>query len=77
MDWPALSPDLNLIENLWAIVARQVYGQGKQYNSKVSLTSAIMKSWSNMEDQTVRSLIRSMENCCIEVIAAKGGKTKY
>ena len=54
MDWPALSPDLNPIENLWGIVARQVYGQGKQYNSKVSLTGAIMKSWSEIDDQTVK-----------------------
>ena len=35
MDWPALSPDLNPIENLWGRVARQVYGQGKQYDAKV------------------------------------------
>ena len=39
---PALSPDLNPIENLWGKVARQVYG--KQYDSKVSLTGTIMKS---------------------------------
>ena len=32
MDWPAVSPDLNPIENLWGIVARQVYGQDKQYD---------------------------------------------
>ena len=76
MDWPALSPDLNPIENLWGIVARQNYSQGKQYDSKVSLTWAIMKSWSEIEDQTVKSLIGSMKNRCIEVIAAKGGKTK-
>ena len=29
MDWPALSSDLNPIENLWGIVARQVYVQCK------------------------------------------------
>ena len=77
MDWPALSPDLNPIENLWGIVARQVYGQGKQYDSKVSLTGAIMKSWSEIDNQTVKSLKGSMKNRCIEVIAVKGGKTKY
>ena len=77
MDWPALSPDLNLIEKLRGLVAWQVYGQGKQEDSKVSLTLAIMKSWSEIDDQTVKSLIESMKNCCIEVIAAKGGKTKH
>ena len=45
--------------------------------SNVSLTGAIMKSWSEIDDQTVKSLIGSMKNRCIEVIAAKGGKTKY
>ena len=65
MDWPALSPDLNPIENC------QVYGQSKQYDSKVSLTGAIMKSWSEIDDQTVKSLIGSIKNHCIEVIAVK------
>ena len=32
MDWQALSPDPNPIENIWGIVAQQVYGQGKQYD---------------------------------------------
>ena len=74
MDWPALSPDLNPIENLWGIVARQVYSQGKQYDSKVSFAGAIMKSWSEIDDQTVKSLIGSMKNRCIQVIAAKEEK---
>ena len=59
------------------IVSRQVYGQGKQYDSKLSLTSAIMKSWSEIDDQTVKSLKESMKNRCIEVIAVKERKTKY
>ena len=77
MDWPALSPDLNSIENLWGIVVRQFYGQGKQYDSKVSLTGAIMKSCSEIDDRTVKILRGSMKNRYIEVIAAKEGKTKY
>ena len=51
--------------------------QGKQYGSKLSLTGTMMKSWSEIDDQTVKSLIGSMKNRCQEVIAAKGGKTKY
>ncbi|KAG2802899.1 hypothetical protein PC113_g18682 [Phytophthora cactorum] len=33
LDWPARSPDLNPIENVWAILASKVYSRGKQYNS--------------------------------------------
>ena len=55
MDRPALSPDLNPIENLWGIVARQVYGQGTQYDSEVFLTGAIMKSRSEIDDQSQKS----------------------
>ena len=62
MDWPALSSDLNPIEKLLGIVARQVYGQGKQYDSKVSWTGAIMKSWFEIDDQTAKILIWSMKN---------------
>ena len=53
MDWAALSLDLNPIENLWGIVARQVYGQGKQYDSKcpwlVQLWNHGRNRWSNYQ----------------------------
>ncbi|POM79033.1 Transposase [Phytophthora palmivora] len=41
MWWPAKSPDLNPIENLWRILARAVYANGKQYETKTELVNAI------------------------------------
>ena len=37
MIWPSNSPDLNPIENLWSIVNRRVYADGRQYSSKDAL----------------------------------------
>jgi len=33
LEWPAYSPDLNPIENVWGIMARRVYANGKQYTN--------------------------------------------
>jgi hypothetical protein len=41
IDWPALSPDLNPIENLWGIMARRVYKNARQYSSVGELKTAI------------------------------------
>ena len=32
IDWPSRSPDLNPIENIWGILAQNVYKNGKQYS---------------------------------------------
>ena len=32
LDWPAKSPDLNIIENVWGLLARRVYAHGRQFD---------------------------------------------
>jgi hypothetical protein len=46
-DWPALSPDLNPIENVWGVMARGVYSGGRQYDSTAELERAIRENGRN------------------------------
>lgn len=75
--WPAYSPDLNPIENLWAILARKVYANGRQFKDIKSLKEAIVQSWGEIELETCQNLIKSMKNRIFDVIVGHGGHTKY
>ncbi|GMF44980.1 unnamed protein product [Phytophthora fragariaefolia] len=75
LDWPARSPDLNPIENLWALMARKVYPNGRQYASVPELTAAILDAWNSIDMSTLEKLIEPMPRRCFEVIEKKGACT--
>jgi len=77
MKWPAKSPDLNPIENLWGILIRRVYENGRQYSTVGGLKAAITNEWSKITSGTLRNLINSLPNRVFQVIYKKGGHTKY
>lgn len=45
MDWPVRSPDLNQIENLWEILAREFYGGYRQFTTSEDLIACITGFW--------------------------------
>jgi transposase len=77
LDWPARSPDLNPIENLWATMARRVYGDGKQYDDMNELRQAVLAAWDSITLDEIRTVIDSMPRRCIQVVERKGDKTNY
>ncbi|KAJ0399837.1 hypothetical protein P43SY_008143 [Pythium insidiosum] len=77
MDWPARSPDLNPIENLWSHLARRVYADGRQYDSIAELKDAILRAWETITLEDIRPLVQSMPRRCLDAVKARGNKTSY
>ena len=46
--WPALSPDLNPIENIWGIMCQKLYANGKSYCNTIELWEAIVQTWHSL-----------------------------
>ena len=75
LDWPANSPDLNPIENLWGIVKRKM--RDTRTNNADDLKAAIKATWASITPEQCHRLIASMPRHTDAVIHAKGGPTKY
>lgn len=75
IDFPPYSPDLNPIENLWAILAREV--EKTQCSDEDALGDAVLDAWNNVAPEVFRNLARSMPKRCAAVVEARGQHTAY
>lgn len=77
--FPPKSADVNLIENVWAIMCREVYPNNKTYDSKEQLACAIRAAWATFQEKRQQrvNLIGSMIPRLHEVVQAKGGLTQH
>jgi len=77
MPWPAQSPDLNPIENLWDHLDRQVRKRKPQPTSLPELAAALQEEWGRIPLSLVRQLITGMPTRVAEVIEAEGWHTPH
>ncbi len=67
LDWPANSPDLNPIENIWGIVKMR---DTRPYNAD-ELKATVKETWASIPPQQCHKLITSMPRRIEAVIKAK------
>lgn len=75
LDWPAQSPDLNPIENLFSILKRNI--GSKRFSNRDDLFSCLKDEWLRIDPKIIDNLIKSMPRRCAAVIKNKGYYTKY
>ena len=73
--WPGNSPDLNPIENLWAIMKGEL--REKDTSSIPKLEAAVRDVWNNIQSTTLQNLVLSVPDRLQDVIARKGKITSY
>lgn len=75
LPWPAQSPDLNIIENVWAFVkSKRLFNKDRKRDDTIQEVTGI---WSKLTVDFAQSLVASIAARLQAVIDENGGMTKY
>ena len=77
LEWPAQSPDLSPIENLWSEVEQDLKRRCVHPTSNAALFKEVKFSWENISMSVIHNLCDSMPKRCRDVIAQKGYHIEY
>jgi hypothetical protein len=76
IEWPPYSPDLNPIENLWALLKQEVHKESAI--DRATVVNRAVEFWNSEIFQThCRQLVDSMHRRCFECVRSNGGPTGY
>ena len=77
LDWPGNSPDINPIENLWAILKQRLLKE--DCTTMAKLITAVIRTWYHDEQVTkmCSTLVASMPTRIKMLVKAKGGHIPY
>lgn len=75
MKWPAQSPDLNPIENLWAELNRIT--EDRKPNNEDKLFKILKSGWQSISLEYLHKLVESMTSRGRAVVKSKGLPKKY
>lgn len=77
IEWVPQSPDLNVIENVWSHLKRELGKNDKIPSNIEILKNQVIHVWSNISPSYIQNLITSMNKRCSSVIQNKGFSIPY
>jgi transposase len=77
LPWPAQSPDLNPIENLWSELKRRINKHEIKPKNKKELFDLLKEEWYKINPNIINKLIESMPRRVTAVLKNKGNPTRY
>jgi transposase len=77
LEWPAQSPDLNPIENMWKQMKDAIQNRSPRVRTLEEMRQTLTEVWQGLNEDVYVPLIISMPDRIKAVIEAKGGSTRW
>lgn len=74
--WPAQSPDLNIMENVWLKLKRRLRCPAENIRTAAEISQAITQEWQVLAVEYIHSIYRSLPRRIRKVIRVIGEMTK-
>ena len=74
---PAISPDLNPIEDVWHHMKEEISSLPTRPNNKEDMENAIWSIWSQLGNEEIQAIVDSIPIRIQAVLALQGGHTHY
>ena len=75
LEWPSKSPDLNPLENIWAILKQNV--RKRLPETLEDLENVICDEWDKLDDEMIKRTCESFNNRVQECYERRGAQTHY